>query len=408
LGSKLAGWIAFLVSLPLTYVIFKQKALRKIDTVFVFLMIVIATYSFFHVSAYPFWNRAEPFLILLSVLSVIAAMKLPKAIAALTIGVLGGLAFDFKLHGFLYVVPAALAVCGVNETWKDRVRLALLGSVAGGIAGVLPFVPMVRSVVGYVSVIEMTAKHGIEIELLVTNALFAMMLLIPILMVWYFSGSPLRQSNAWFVGGLFISLAVLVIIASKPQAGAHHFLPFVPVSAFGLLSVLEAQALEQGLALKSRDVGILVLIPLLIFYAPGELRWTKRFTNQYLSSQNERRKIEELQIFSTQYPAAEMGVSDNEHYGDTYYRPLLVFRGAPLHVDFGSWMDLSYAGVSERRIIGMLEDCSIPVWLLPQGLPFSMKGYSNLALLSENFRRTFSAKYRLTKIGQFYSVWICL
>jgi len=86
----------------------------------------------------------------------------------------------------------------------------------------------------------------------------------------------------------------------------------------------------------------------------------------------------------------------------------LVFRGAPLHVDFGSWMDLSYAGVSERRIIGMLEDCSIPVWLLPQGLPFSMKGYSNLALLSENFRRTFSAKYRLTKIGQFYSVWICL
>ena len=112
LGSKLAGWTAFLVSLALTCAIFKEKASEKIGTVFVFLMIVITTYSFFHDFSHDFWNRAEPFLILLSVLSVIAAVKLPKAIAALTIGVLGGLAFDFKLHGFLYVVPAALAVCG--------------------------------------------------------------------------------------------------------------------------------------------------------------------------------------------------------------------------------------------------------------------------------------------------------
>ena len=183
----------------------------------------------------------------------------------------------------------------------------------------------------------------------------------------------------------------------------------MPISAFGLLSVLEAPALPQGLDLYSRDVGILVLIPLLIFYFPGELRWTKGVINQYLSVRNERRKIEELQMFSTRYPLAEMGVSDDEHYADTYYRPVLVFRGAPLHVDFASWMDLSYAGVSERRIIGMLEVCAIPVWLLPEGLPFSNTNYyTGLPLLSENFRRTFLVKYRLTEIGQFYSVWKCL
>ena len=371
-------------------------------------MIIIATYSFFH-STPAFWSRAEPFLILLSVLSVIAAVKLPNAIAALTIGVLGGLAFDFKLHGFLYVVPAALAVCGVNETWKERVRLALLGSVVGGIAGALLFVSMVGSVEGYVSVIEMTAKLGLDVDLLVPNVLFAMMLFIPIVAVWYFSGSILRKFHTWFLGGLLMSLAIMAIIASNPGAGPHHFLPFVPISAFGLLSVLEAPALPQGLALNSRDVGILVLIPLLIFYFPGELRWTKGVINKYLSVLNERRKIEELQMFSTQYPMAEMGVSDDEHYADTYYRPLLVFRGAPLHVDFGSWMDLSYAGVSEGRIIGMLEVCAIPVWLLPEGLPFSNTSYyTGLPLLSENFRRTFLAKYRLIKMGQFYSVWKCL
>jgi len=299
----------------------------------------------------------------------------------------------------------------VNETWKERVRLALVGSVAGEIAAVLPFLPTVGIVEGYVSVIEMTATIGLEAkDLLIKNTLFSLMLFIPIVTVWYFSQPLSCQFNAWFSGRLLMSLVILTIIASNPGAGPHHFLPLVPISAFGLLSVLEAPGLgRQALALNSRDVGVLVLVPLLIFYAPGELRWTKRFTYQYLSAQNERRKIEELQMFSTRYPLAEMGVSDDEHYADTYYRPVLVFRGAPLHVDFASWMDLSYAGVSERRIIGMLEVCAIPVWLLPEGLPFSNTNYyTGLPLLSENFRRTFLVKYRLTEIGQFYSVWKCL
>ena len=111
----------------------------------------------------------------------------------------------------------------MNETWKERVRLALVGSVAGEIAAVLPFLPTVGIVEGYVSVIEMTATIGLEAkDLLIKNTLFSLMLFIPIVTVWYFSQPLSCQFNAWFSGGLLMSLVILTIIASNPGAGPHH------------------------------------------------------------------------------------------------------------------------------------------------------------------------------------------
>jgi hypothetical protein len=88
---------------------------------------------------------------------------------------------------------------------------------------------------------------------------------------------------------------------------------------------------------------------------------------------------------------------------------LLVFEGAHLHVDFGSWMDLEYAGVSETRIIGFLERCDVPVWIVPRGDPFTTKSfyYSNVPLVSDKFRQSFLANYTLIEQGEFYRVWSC-
>ena len=100
-GSKLAGWTAFVTALALTYVTLKAKASDDRKVVFLFLMILIATFSFFHDYVHAFWSRAEPFLILIGVLTVIAALTQAEAAAAITIGILAGLAVDFKLHGAL-------------------------------------------------------------------------------------------------------------------------------------------------------------------------------------------------------------------------------------------------------------------------------------------------------------------
>src|SRR5262249_47395439 len=189
---------------------------------------------------------------------------------------------------------------------------------------------------------------------------------------WCFRRPTLGNSDSWFLGGLFVSLAMITIIASKAGAGTYHFLPLVPISVYGLLAVLEGPTARPASELNARELGTMVLVPLLVFYTPGQLLWTKGFVNEFATLQTEKRKIDELQALYTQYPLAELGLSDRDHYSDTYYKALLVFHGAPLHIDFASWMDLEYAGVSDTRIVRLLEECDVPVWILPEGAPFGM------------------------------------
>jgi len=408
LGSKLAAWTAFLVALALTYTAFKERTSDH-KIAFLFFIIVIAEFSFFHCPAYAFWSRAEPFLILIGVLTIIAALKLPTAAAAATIGGLAGLAVGFKLHGAFYAVPAVLAISGTKETWSDRIGLVMLSIIAAAVVVSLPFLAGFDvTLEGYISVLLMTAKHGLQLDLLKNNLLFALMLFTPIVFVWFFRRPTLCNSDSWFLGGLLVSLAITTISASKLGAGTHHLLPLVPISVYGLFPVPEGATARPASELNARELGTMVLVPLLVFYTPGQLLWTRWFVNEFSTLQTEKRKIDELQALYAQYPLAELGLSDRDHYRDTYYKALLVFHGAPLHIDFASWMDLEYAGVSDTRIVRLLEECDVPVWILPEGAPFGMiNWYTGLPLLSDGFRRTFFDKYKLIQKGEYYRVWRC-
>jgi hypothetical protein len=129
---------------------------------------------------------------------------------------------------------------------------------------------------------------------------------------------------------------------------------------------------------------------------------------EFAAQDIEKRKINELQAFHRQYPQAEIGLSDAEHYHDTFYRTLLVFQGAPMHIDFSSWMDFAYSGVSETKAVELLTRCEVQEWILPKGSPFSsVNYYTGFPLLSDEFRRTFFSNYRLVEKGEFYRVWKC-
>jgi hypothetical protein len=409
-GSKLAGLTAFLIALALTYFAFKAKASDDRGVAFLLLIIVTVTFSFFR--EFPFWNRPEPFLILIGILTVIAVLKLPETAAAITIGILAGLALGFKLNGVLCGVPAALAVYGAREKWRDRIRLATLSAMGAAVAAALPFLlnpgntgSMIQ---GYLSVLLVTTTHGIALRLFLSNLLFALLLFAPITIAWHTRRPRLSPSESWFLGGLLASLAMTTIVASKPGASIHHFFALVPISAYGLLCVLEAPTPSPAPGLNARAVGTMVLVSLLISYAGPELMWIKQRATMFATLQTEKRKIEELQVFYSQYAPAEVGPSDDNHYRDSFYRTLLVFRGAPMHVDFAAWMDLAYAGVAEARIVWFLKQCNVPVWILPVGAPFAMTSYyTRLPLLSDDFRRTFFANYRLIRNGEFYQVWRC-
>jgi hypothetical protein len=109
------------------------------------------------------------------------------------------------------------------------------------------------TVEGYISVMLMTANHGLKLSLLIENLLFALLLFAPIVFTLHFRRPALDAFDSWFVGGLFVSLAMTTIVASKPGAGTHHFLPLVPISICVLLSVLQAPASRLAPELNPRD-----------------------------------------------------------------------------------------------------------------------------------------------------------
>ena len=84
------------------------------------------------------------------------------------------------------------------------------------------------------------------------------------------------------------------------------------------------------------------------------------------------------------------------------------FSREALSIDFAAWMDSKYAGVPEEHIIRFLERCEVPTWIVPVGAPFTLLNlYTGLPLVSDEFRRTFFANYKLAQFGQAYQVWVC-
>ena len=139
-----------------------------------------------------------------------------------------------------------------------------------------------------------------------------------------------------------------------------------------------------------------------------DLLLSSRLMTDYYRDFTERQKIIELQNYLAVYPDAQIGISDDKHYSDLYYRIFSVLKGYPLHVDFAVWEYLAYVGVYEKNIFRFIERCEVPTWILPLGKPFTkLSWYTKRPILTDEFRWIFSANYTLVQEGQAYQVWRC-
>ena len=170
---------------------------------------------------------------------------------------------------------------------------------------------------------------------------------------------------------------------------------------------LYAVIVVSGVAEATRTIAIIFLL-LLLAYGPGGYVLNNHLMDYYRNSQKEREKIAELQKYLVAYPGAQLGISDDKHYPDTYYRIFSVLQGHPLRVDFVVWEDLAYVGVDEKNVVRFIKTCEVPTWILPLGAPFTkLSWYTKQPILSDEFRRIFFMNYQLVQTGQAYQVWQC-
>jgi len=404
-GSKLPGIAALLSALAAMPFFWRQQ-----DRIATFLALATLVALLLPYGLFAYWNRPESFLLLSATLAL-AALRLPRVAANLAIGALLGFAAGFKLNGFVFVAPAALALLGRDAGWRRKTGSLLIQAVAGGVVFLAPFALPNVSTADYGRYLSMGARHGLDPLMLGTSLALAGAFVGPALLLYAWRRPPLAAEDRWLLLGLLAATAATVLVAGRVQAGAYHILPMIPVGLYATAVVADPALAGHGLPLKQRKFWAAGVMLALLAGGTGILRNYGGLSVveflQYRPAMTE--AMAELEGFAGQFPGAQMAASDNDHYWLAMQNAALVMRSGRIAIDYATWMDLVFVGADSSRLMHLVEGCQTPVWIMPSaGAPFSLKSiYTGAPLFSDEFRRRFLQDYVESRTGRFYRVWIC-
>jgi hypothetical protein len=284
----------------------------------------------------------------------------------------------------------------------------------------LPFILAENiSLSNYIAWLQSAGGHGISKALLLHNALFLVFTLLPIgfFMLWQQAVPGFR---ALLVQYKLVSLAacvaalLILVAASKPGSGPHHFLPFFPCLAF-----LVAYATMRVYAYRPDTNWSLYA-----YWAPASAfllaAGVKSVFALYfgvdivIRQLNGDALVSDLVTIVEDHPdqTIYMGYGDGSRYTSTFVRHQLAFAGQPYLVDAPALMDfqLSGAAIPQSTIDALLADASA-LWLIPVGQdPFTLVNWyyrdTKGLLFGDTFRSTFSRNFHLDSSTIYFDLYV--
>ena len=386
LASKLPGLVSFVVASAL---IFRMARGRNFGALYYTLFLLP-----FQILA--FWNRCEPELLLLVAAGFWSVEALPRRRALLAIGLCAGLASGMKLHGCLYIAPAAIAFLSRHRFSADVVWLPLLAAAG---AFLLVFLPAGVSMPAFFDYLLLASGHGLSARIFLFNLVFMAALWSPLVVALAADGRvrELLRPSLLALAALQVAVA---LVGSKPGAGLHHLLPFIPANA-----LLFARYAEPG----PRTVNVATLTVWLAVFLPGLYTCVQQGLGMAANWRAFETAQRELLLIKQTFPGTVMGLAGRETFPLVYLRPLLETRDSP-QVEYSSYMDLRLAGVSDRPLRDALDGCRIGHLAVPIGEPpFSMASIYTPAtpLFSDDLRDTFRRRFASVARGNWYEVFKC-
>ena len=406
-ATKIAG----IVSIWLAIVFIALDVRRTIhlgSTVLVSMGCMVLVLFFFFEET--FWNRPEPFLILLSALGV-RALRLPSISAAPVVGLLAGLAAGVKLHAFLCFVPVAVALLSREASSRtSMLRLAGMIFAVALTATLAPFLHPSVSLKHYLAYLELlAADQGLSLYEFLENLKFLAVMITPCVAI-YLIRRPVRsrETELSFLAFL-VCIAITAVIAAKNGSGPWHLLPFLPPLMFLTLKFAMLERRHPSLSISRQAAARGFFCLYICAFGPWLLYSSLRMIRVIANSPLAWSQIAELEKLYSIYPKAEMGASDTKNYDVTFYRVIGVLRGTPAHFEIPFIMDIRYVGLGDAATEALVEGCKITEWILPTaGVPFSITNfYDGSQLLSDKFRQDFANNYRVVFTGNYYTVWSC-
>jgi hypothetical protein len=404
-GAKIVGLTFTALAVVIQYTTFRKMfADWRLQVLLTALSVVV-----FATDSYMISERPDPIIYMMGSLCIYALLFNRPLASAIIIGVSAGLATNMKIHGFLYFLPASVALIAQQKSLAQRIRYGQTGILCGLAAALLPFALPNTGLDRFATYILMATRHGIDPVLFLDSLVTAVSLLALPAFCYAILRPRLTASDTAFAWTLAGALFAVSIIAGKPGAGPHHLLLFLPAVAFAVARILSASG-NADAAMKPSGALRLLFLPLLATFGFTALAISGHYVRIFFGEAHiAQERLVELQNFSNQYPDAQMGVTDDARYPETFQFPAMVFSGNRLYFSVAAWMDLKQSGLDPHYAIDLVKQCRVREWILPSaGEPFTLLSwYTFQPLLPDAFRDNFRRNYSVVQKGEFFNVWSC-
>ncbi len=410
LTAKLAGFVCLLLSmLVLGYAVRRRYPDRWFPC--------IVALGYFSLIAlffknHSFWSKPDPFMILAVGVGLVACLMANRRGAWLLLGVALGLAVNAKITGAIYFLPLL-----AWQFERDGIRAVLVCGLTALLVAVLPFLSPAISLLNYIAWLQFAGDHGLSIGLLIQNFLFILFACIPVLLFLLWQKRvegvmSMLAGHKLVMSASIVAVLLILVAASKPGSGPHHFLPFLPLLAF-----LTAGAVKVAQAGRGRWTAYAFWGPVAAMLIATSLKagFSFYYGVRVVNSQAGAIKlIDEVASIAAKYPDRNvyMGYGDGSRYTRTFVRNYLAYAGHPYFIDAPALMDFQLSGIEipQATIDRMLAD-NTAVWLIPEGEePFTIlnwyfrfgEGY----LFSDAFRDAFSRAFRKQYSATYFDVYV--
>jgi hypothetical protein len=412
-AAKFAGFICLITSL-----VFVTLAVRRWDPHRVAPCLVALGY--FSLVAllfknHSFWSKPDSFMIACAAVGLYACLLGSSRMAWVLCGLALGIAANAKITGAVYFVPYL--------AWffdRDGYRAPLVILLTAAVTGLLPFLAGEQiSLLNYIAWLRSAGGHGLSKFLLLQNFVFLLFITLPLALfvVWQASAVGVRS---WFgtrklVVAAALSAALLILIAaSKPGSGPHHFLPFLPALAFFTALVTARVSAYRPTTSWCTFVfwaplGAFLLA--LTVKAGVALYFGLKVVTAQASGSAITHDLEAI-IAANPTRNIYMGYGDGSKYTTTFQRPRLTYAGNPYLIDSSALMDFQYSGIDipQATIEHMLAD-DAALWLIPAGQePFTLANWyfrdTGKHLFGVAFRNAFSSNFHKTGTTDYFDLYV--
>ncbi len=136
-----------------------------------------------------------------------------------------GVVTDLKFTAIVYLLP----LLGWLYMRLSR-RLAIAATIFGIVLVFAPFLLPNVSFHDYLYVISLNGKHGLEAKIVLRNLQYTLILLAPVLVLFFSRESqPIdeRREQLIYLALIAFSMLVSAVFGGKAGAGSYHLLPYV-------------------------------------------------------------------------------------------------------------------------------------------------------------------------------------